>query len=46
MKTTNIFSFFRLMIYLLRSKDDEKNKDIAKRQDLRVSGLQADFEHL
>ena len=38
MKTTNISAFLRL-IYLLRSNDDEKNKDIAKGQDLCVSEM-------
>lgn len=37
---------FGLLIYLHRSKDDEKIKDIAKRQGLRVSAMQANFEHL
>ena len=44
-KTIYIFSFFRL-IHLLRSNDDEKNKDIAKGQGLCVSELQADSEYL
>ena len=45
MKTTNISSIFRL-IYLLRSNDDEKIKDIAQGQGLCVSEMQANFEYL
>ena len=36
-KTANIFSFFRLMIYLLRSSDGKKIKNLAKGQGLCVS---------